>query len=70
MNDFALGVHVSVSQNPYIDAKNSVIIYPYLTSFQHRSFTKDWLVLSDGDLGIRKITESDWVFGFVGRIQT
>jgi outer membrane scaffolding protein for murein synthesis (MipA/OmpV family) len=70
LNNYALGVHVSVSQSPYTDAKNSVIIYPYLTSFEHRAFTNDWILLSDGDLGIRKVTESDWVFGFVGRIQT
>lgn len=70
LNNFALGVHVSVSQNPYTDAKNSVVVYPYLTSFEHRAFTDDWLLLSDGDLGVRKVTENDWVFGFVGRIQT
>ena len=70
LNNYALGVHVSVSQNPYTNAKNSVIVYPYLTSFQHHAFTRDWLLLSDGDLGIRKVTENEWVFGAVGRIQT
>jgi outer membrane scaffolding protein for murein synthesis (MipA/OmpV family) len=70
LNNYALGVHVSVSQNPYTDAKNSIIVYPYLTSFENRAFTKDWLLLSDGDLGVRKVTKSDWVFGFVSRIQT
>ena len=70
LNNYALGVNVSVSQNPYTDAKNSVIVYPYLTSFEHRAFTKDWLLLSNGDLGVRKVTKSDWVFGFVSRIQT
>jgi len=70
LNNYALGVHVSVSQNPYTSAKNSIIVYPYLTSFEHRAFTKDWLLLSDGDLGVRKVTKSDWVFGFVSRIQT
>ena len=70
LNNYALGVHVSVSQSPYTNAKDSVIVYPYLTSFQHHAFTKDWLLLSDGDVGIRKVTENEWVFGVVGRIQT
>lgn len=70
LNNYALGVHVSVSQSPYTNGKNSVVVYPYLTSFQHHAFTKDWLLLADGDIGIRKVTESDWVFGVVGRIQT
>ena len=70
LNNYALGVHVSVAQSPYTNAKNSVIVYPYLTSFQHPSLTDDWLLLSDGDLGIRSVRESGWVFGAVGRIQT
>jgi outer membrane scaffolding protein for murein synthesis (MipA/OmpV family) len=70
LNNYALGVHVSVSQSPYTNSKNSVIVYPYLTSFQFHGFNDDWLVLSNGDLGIRKVTESQWVFGVVGRIQT
>jgi len=70
LNNYALGVHVSVSQNPYTNAKNSVIVFPYLTSFVHRAFTKDWLLISDGDLGVRKVMDSGWVVGALGRIQT
>ena len=70
LNNYALGVNVTVSQSPYTNAKNSVIVYPYLTSFVHRAFTDDWILLSDGDLGVRKVTENQWVFGAVGRIQT
>jgi len=70
LNDYALGVTVSVSQNPYTNTQNSVIVYPYLTSFTHPAFTNDWLLLSDGELGVRKVTKNDWEFGIVGRIQT
>jgi len=70
LNDYALGVNVSVSQRPYTNTRDSVIVYPYLTSFVHASLTDDWLLIADGDLGIRKVTEGGWVFGAVGRIQT
>lgn len=70
LNDYALGLNVSISQNPYTNANNSVIAYPYLTSFQHASLTDDWLLIADGDLGVRKVTSGGWVFGAVGRMQT
>ena len=68
LNDYALGMSVSVSQNPYLNTKNSVIAYPYLTSFRHAAFTDDWLVLTDGELGVRKVNDNGWVFGAMGRI--
>ena len=70
LNDFALGMKVSVSQNPYTSAQNSVIVYPYLTSFNPVEFTNDWLVFDGGDLGIRKVTTNHWQFGVIGRIET
>lgn len=70
LNDYALGVNVSVSQRPYTNTRDSVVVYPYLTSFVHATLTDDWLLIADGDLGIRKVTERGWVFGAIGRIQT
>ena len=45
LNDYALGVSLSVSQHPYAGASNSTIAYPYLTSFTHSAFTDDWLLI-------------------------
>ena len=70
LNNYALGINFSVSQRPYTNAENSAFAYPYLTSFEYQGFTDDWLLIAEGDLGIRKVTESQWVFGLVGRIQT
>ena len=70
LNDYALGLAVSVSQNPYTTAANSVIAYPFLSSFRDASFTDDWLLISDGELGVRKVTKSGWVLGVAGRLQT
>lgn len=70
LNDYAFGMSASVSQSPYVTAPDSVIVYPFLTSFRDPSFTDDWLLVNDGELGIRAVTQNDWVFGAVGRIET
>jgi len=70
LNDYALGLSISASENPYLDGENSTILYPYLTSFRDSAFTRDWLLIRDGDLGIRWVSPSEWELGLVGRIQT
>lgn len=70
LNDYSLGMAVSVSQNPYEGASSSTFAYPYLTSFRHSAFTDDWLLIRDENLGFRFITENDWELGLIGRIQT
>lgn len=70
LNDYALGVAASGAQDPYLGADFGVYAYPYLTSFQDSSFTDDWLLIRDGDLGLRWVSENNWELGVVGRIQT
>jgi len=70
LNDYALGVSISGSQNPYVGGENSIIAYPVLTSFRDSAFTDDWLLIRDGDVGIRWVSENAWELGLVGRIQT
>ena len=70
LNDYALGVAYSTSQRPYIGAENSSFAYPYLTSFRHNAFTDDWLILTGGEAGFRWVSQSDWILGLVGRINT
>ena len=70
LNDYSLGVAVSVSQNPYEGASSSTFAYPYLTSFRHSAFTDDWLLIRGENVGFRYVTESNWEFGLIGRIQT
>ena len=70
LNDYALGISVSAEQNPYIGAKNSAYGYPYLTSFRHSSMTDDWLLVRDGELGFRWVTDNGWELGAIGRVQT
>jgi outer membrane scaffolding protein for murein synthesis (MipA/OmpV family) len=70
LNDYALGVALATSQNMYKGEENGTYAYPYLTSFRDSAFTANWLVAGEGDLGIRRISDSGWTFGVVGRIQT
>jgi outer membrane protein len=70
LNDYAFGVAFSVSQSPYLGRENSTFAYPMLTSFRDPAFTDDWLVLSDGNLGVRWVSEGGWELGVMGRIQT
>lgn len=70
LNDFALGIAVTGSQNPYVGGDFGTYAYPYLTSFRDGAFTDDWLVLSSGNLGVRWVGESGLTLGALGRIQT
>jgi outer membrane scaffolding protein for murein synthesis (MipA/OmpV family) len=70
LNDYSFGVAISGSQSPYLGADSSTFGYPFLTSFRDSAFTDDWLVVRDGDLGVRWVSNSGWELGVVGRIQT
>lgn len=70
LNDYSLGLAVSISQNPYEGATRSTWAYPYLTSFRHSAFTDDWLLIRNENFGVRFVTDNDWEFGAVGRVQT
>lgn len=70
LNDYSLGLSMATSQSPYAGVGSSGYAYPYLTSFTHSALTKDWLLIRDENLGVRFVTDKDWEFGLVGRVQT
>ena len=70
LNDYALGVAYTSSQNPFLGGSTSGFAYPYLTSFRHAAFTDDWLILTGGELGFRWVNDKGWILGAVGRINT
>jgi len=69
LNDYSLGLAVSTGQSPYVGADNSTITYPYLTSFEHPALTDSLIVLRDGEMGLRIITNRGWEFAVGGRMQ-
>lgn len=70
LNDYSLGLAFSSSQNPYVGTENSLLAYPYLTSFTHSAFTRDWLLIRGENLGLRVVTDNGWELGLIGRMQT
>ncbi len=40
LNDYALGVSLSLGETPYTGADNSAFAYPYLTSFRDSAFNR------------------------------
>ena len=70
LNDYAFGVAMSVSANPFVGAETSTIVYPYLTALEPPAFNKNWFTLRDGDIGIRYVTDNEWEFGVNLRVQT
>ena len=70
MNDYSLGLAVTVSASPYLGEDNSTFIYPYLTSFEHPGLTDSWFVVRDGELWLRQVSKSGWEFAVAGRMQT
>ena len=70
LNDYALGLALTTTQNPYAGANNGTSAYPYLTSFRDSAFTDGWFLIRDGDVGARWVSKSGWELGAVGRLQT
>lgn len=70
LNDYSLGLYLSGEQNLYAGAQGSGIAYPYLTSFRNSQFTDDWVLIRDGELGFRWVTDNGWQLGAIGRVQT
>jgi outer membrane scaffolding protein for murein synthesis (MipA/OmpV family) len=70
LNDYAFGVAMSASSNPFAGAETSTIVYPYLTALEHPAFNKNWFTLRDSDIGVRYVTDNEWEFGFNARVQT
>jgi|GEM_PF-701665 outer membrane protein len=70
LNDYALGVAMSISDNPFVGADRSTIVFPYLTALQNPAFNKDWFLIRDGDIGVRYVTDNEWEFGIVTRVRT
>ena len=54
LNDYALGVAMSISENPFVGADRSTIVFPYLTALQNPAFNKDWFLIRDGErIGVK-----------------
>ena len=70
LNEFALTGSVYVAQSLYAGVDNSVVLYPMLMNFES-SVDSDTILFGRGSHGgVRHVTDNDWVFGVVGKVQT
>jgi len=71
LNDYALGIGISTSNNPYAGTDYSRYLFPYLTSLQDSTLTENTLLLEGSEIGGRLFSpNSDWEFGVIGQLQT
>src|SRR5690554_5859408 len=67
VNDYALGVVVSRSDNVYVGASDSVAVYPILSHFFTSDFDDGILFGRDGGLGARWASPSGFELGAVAK---
>ncbi len=70
LNDFALTGEYNYSQSPYAGTEDFQMIYPLLTTFGSSVDSDSTLYIRDRYVGIRYVSDNDWVLGVVGAVQT
>ena len=70
LNNYSMSLNLYMSESHYEGVDNFAIIYPVPNSFTHPTITDDVFFIRDGYLGLRKVTDSGWKYGGVGKVQT
>jgi len=70
LNNFAVGAAVSSRETGYIDSDGRKTLFPYLSSLTNPAFTDRMVFATEGELGVRTVTETDWTIGLMGRLET
>lgn len=70
LNQYALTAQYYQSQSLYAGVDDFRIVYPLLTEFGSSVYSDSTLYIRDRYGGIRHVTESGWVFGVAGTVQT
>jgi hypothetical protein len=55
---------------PYPGTQASWPVYPYLTAVEDPTLTRNTLVIRDGTLGLRRVLDSGFEYGLLGRVET
>jgi MipA family protein len=70
INDYAIGLGVTSTENVYSGAQDSTTIYPYLGRLFPADFDDGLLFSRAGGYGLRWLPRQAWEFGALARIQT
>jgi outer membrane protein len=70
INDYAVGIGVSQTENIYVDADDSQTIYPYLTKLVPSALDDGVTFGRDGAYGVRWLSSSGFEIGALAKLQT
>jgi len=70
INDYAVGIGVSTTENIYVDAGDSQTIYPYLTKLLPSALDNGVTFGRDGAYGVRWLSKNGFEIGALGKLQT
>ena len=70
INDYAVGIGVSTTENIYVDAGNSQTIYPFLTKLTPSALDDGVTFGRDGAYGVRWLSNNGFEIGALGKLQT
>jgi outer membrane scaffolding protein for murein synthesis (MipA/OmpV family) len=70
INDYAVGIGVSTTENIYVDAGDSQTIYPYLTKLVPSALDDGVTFGRDGAYGVRWLSSNGFEIGALGKLQT
>jgi outer membrane protein len=70
INDYAVGIGISQTENVYVDASDSRTIYPYLTKLVPSALDDGVTFGRDGAYGIRWLSQSGFEIGALAKLQT
>jgi outer membrane protein len=70
INDYAVGLGISTTENIYAGADDSRTVYPYLTRLRPSAFDDGVVFSRDGAFGVRWVSNGGWEVGALARLQT
>jgi outer membrane protein len=70
INDWAVGIGISTTDNIYVDAGDSQTIYPYLTKLVPSALDDGVTFGRDGAYGVRWLSNNGFEIGALGKLQT
>jgi outer membrane protein len=70
LNDYAVGVGISATENIYAGADDSRTVYPFLTKLKPSAFDDGVTFGRDGAYGVRWVSAGGWEIGALAKLQT
>ena len=70
LNDYAVGIGVTTTSNPYVDGDDSVTPYPYLTKLVPSALDDGVTFSRNGAYGVRWLSRNGFEIGALAKLQT